>query len=286
MATRATIIHIILVFSAIFLISIIYGMLGFVYSFFGLIQQTNTIIILEPFRLITLEELGGHFLFGAIVGIPTRSIKMILLAGLMAVTIDSDHLLNFAGLHVQGRPDHSIGFAVLSSILMGLLASRIYYKASGRNTIITTALPFGRFRRCKGSISERHKDSIGATSTKAIDRSCGDNNYDEVNKNKQFFSLVIITLAAFMSHIAYDTLVDDKALFPLLIPFSFDRILIPTIYSIPIEAAAFLLVYVYYNFSHGQSIFTLNIKKKNKNKTTAARTSAQGTAKDIRTNDE
>jgi hypothetical protein len=248
MATRATIIHIILVFSAIVLISIIYGMLGFVYSFFGLIQQTNTIIILEPFRLITLEELGGHFLFGAIVGIPTRSIKMILLAGLMAVTIDSDHLLSFAGFHVQGRPDHSIGFAVLSSILMGLLASRIYYKASGRNTIITTTLPFGRFRRCKGSISEGHKDSIRATSTKAIDRSRGDNNYHEVNKNKQFFSLVIITLAAFMSHIAYDTLVDDKALFPLFIPFSFDRILIPTIYSIPIEASAFLLVYVYYNF--------------------------------------
>ena len=97
MTTRATIIHIILVFSAILFISIIYGMLGFVYSFFGLVQQSNTIIILEPFRLITLEELGGHFLFGAIVGIPTRSIKMIL-------TIDSDHLLNFAGLHI-GRPD-------------------------------------------------------------------------------------------------------------------------------------------------------------------------------------
>jgi hypothetical protein len=284
MATRASIIHIILVFSAIVLISIIYGILGFVYSFFGLIQQSNTIIILEPFRLITLEELGGHFLFGAIVGIPTRSIKMILLAGLMAVTIDSDHLLNFAGFHVQGRPDHSIGFAVLSSILMGLLASRIYYKASGRNTIITTTLPFGRFRRCKGSISEGHKDSIGAMSTKAIDRSRGDNNYDLVNKNKQFLSLVIITLAAFMSHIAYDTLVDDKALFPLFIPFSFDQIIIPRMYSLPIEAAAFLLVYLHYIFSHSHSIFTSHNMK---TAATRAGTRIPGTAKkDIGTNDE
>src|SRR5918912_4592825 len=140
MATHARTFQIILEFSAIVLISIVYGMLGFTYSFFGLIQQSNTIVILEPFRLITLEELGGHFLFGAIVGIPSRSLKMILLAGLMAVSIDSDHLLNFAGFHVQGRPDHSIGFAVLSSILMGLLASRIYYKASGGNAITTTTL--------------------------------------------------------------------------------------------------------------------------------------------------
>src|ERR671926_11915 len=165
MTTRTIIIHIFVVFSAIFLISIIYGMLGFVYSFFGLIQQSNTIIILEPFRLVTLEELGGHFLFGAIVGIPSRSLKMILLAGLMAVTIDSDHLLNFAGFHVQGRPDHSIGFAALSSILMGVLASRIYYKASGGNAIITTGVPLGRFRRFK-KLKEGYKDSAASASTK------------------------------------------------------------------------------------------------------------------------
>src|SRR5918912_62839 len=137
MATHARTFQIILEFSAIVLISIVYGMLGFIYSFFGLVQQSNTIVILEPFRLITLEELGGHFLFGAIIGIPTRNIKIILLAGLMAVTIDSDHLLNIAGFHVPGRPDHSIAFAVISSLLMGLLASGIYYKASRGNTIIT-----------------------------------------------------------------------------------------------------------------------------------------------------
>jgi hypothetical protein len=283
MATRATIIHIILVFSAIVLISIIYGMLGFVYSFFGLAQQANTIVILEPFRLITLEELGGHFLFGAIIGIPTRNIKIILLAGLMAVTIDSDHLLNFAGFHVQGRPDHSIAFAVLSSLLMGLLASRIYYKVSRGNTIITiTALPLDRFRRFKKT-KAGHEDSITSTNTKVIGRSPNDNNYDESDRSKQFFSLLIITIAAFMSHIAYDTFVDSKALFPLLIPFYFDQILIPRMYSLPIEAAAFLLVYLYYTFSHRHGIFTSDKKK-----TTATRagTRTRGTRKDIGTSDE
>ena len=283
MATRTIIIHIFVVFSAIFLISIIYGMLGFVYSFFGLIQQSNTITILEPFRLITLEELGGHFLFGAIVGIPSGSLKMILLAGLMAVTIDSDHLLNFAGFHVQGRPDHSIGFAVLSSILMGLLASRIYYKASGGNTIITTrALPLGRFRRFK-KIKAGHEDSITSINTKVIGRSSNDNNSDLGYRSKQFFSLLIITIAAFMSHIAYDTFVDSQALFPLLIPFSFDQILIPRMYSLPIEAAAFLLVYLYYTFYHRHSIFTSDKKE---TRATRAGTRTRGTTEDIGTSDE
>jgi hypothetical protein len=281
MTTRTIIIHIFVVFSAIFLISIIYGMLGFVYSFFGLIQQSNTIIILEPFRLVTLEELGGHFLFGAIVGIPSRSLKMILLAGLMAVTIDSDHLLNFAGFHVQGRPDHSIGFAVLSSILMGLLASRIYYKASGGNAIITTAaLPLSRFRRFK-KIKASHEDSIIGTNTKVLGRSSNKNNSDLGYRSKQFFPLLIITIAAFMSHIAYDTFVDSQALFPLLIPFSFDQILIPRMYSLPIEAAAFLLVYLYYTFYH-HSLFTSDKKK---TRATRAGTRTRGTTEDIGTSD-
>jgi hypothetical protein len=63
-------------------------------------------------------------------------------------------------------------------------------------------------------------------------------------------------LAAFFSHIAYDTFVDDKALFPLFVPFSFNEIFIPRTYSLPIEAAGFLLVYLYYTLSHRYSIFT------------------------------
>ncbi len=282
MTTRPTIIQIILELSAIVLISITYGMLGFVYSFFGLAQQSNTIIILEPFRLITIEELGGHFLFGAIVGIPTRNIKIILLAGLMAVAIDSDHLLNFAGFHVVGRPDHSIAFAVLSSLLMGLLASRIYYKASRGNTIITTtALPLGRFRKFKKT-KAGHEESVTSTNMRVIGRSPNDNNYALDYKSKQFFYVLIIALASFMSHIAYDTFVDIKALFPLLIPFSFDQILIPRMYSLPIEAAAFLLVYLYYTFSYRHAIFTSDKKKST---ATRAGTRTRGTTNDVGTSD-
>jgi hypothetical protein len=239
------------------LISIVYGALGFLYSFFGLLGQSSNIIILEPFRLITLQELGGHFLFGAIVGVPSRNIKIILLAGLMAVTIDSDHLLNIAGFHIQGRPDHSILFAFLSSIVMGLLGKRIYHKVSRGNTL-------DRSRRYE-KVDENNKNNT--SNTKSIDNNNNNNN------NKQFSSLLIITLAAFLSHIAYDTFVDNKAVFPLFVPFSFNQIIIPKMYSLPIEAAGFILVYLYYNsntLSHHYSIFT---SKKKKITTTTTRTS-------------
>ena len=52
-----------------------------------------------------------------------------------------------------------------------------------------------------------------------------------------------ITLAAYMSHIAYDVFVDTKAIFPLLAPFNFNDVFIPHIYALPIEVAAILLVY-------------------------------------------
>ena len=267
--------HTILQVFTIILISIVYGALGFLYSFFGLFEQSNIIIILEPFRLITLQELGGHFLFGAIVGIPTRNIKIILLTGLMAVTIDSDHLLNIAGFHhIQGRSDHSILFAVLSSIIMGLLAGRIYHKVSRGNTIMANTIiiitPF-LLNRSKRYIKKEDENDKNTSNTKLIDDNHKDNNYhNNINNNKQFSSLLIITLAAFLSHIAYDTFVDDKALFPLFLPFSFNQVVIPRMYSLTIEVAGFLLVYLYYNtLSHRYSIFT------SKKKTTVMTTTRQ-----------
>jgi hypothetical protein len=223
-------------------------------QFFGLFEQSNNnIIILEPFRLITFQELGGHFLFGAIVAIPTKNIKIILLAGLMALTIDSDHLLNVAGFHVQGRLDHSILFAVLSSIVIGLIAGTIYHKVWRGKTITTnTIYNFNRFRTYE-KVDENNKKHT--SNTKLID---DDHKHNKNNNNEQFSSLFfIITLAAFFSHIAYDTFVDDKAFFPLFAPFSFNEIFIPRTYGLPIEAAGFLLVYLYYNtLSHRYSIFT------------------------------
>jgi len=70
-------------------LSLIFGILGFLYSFFGLFEQTKNRVILEPFHALTMQEVGGHFLFGFIVGIAVRSLMIAILPRLMALAIDS-----------------------------------------------------------------------------------------------------------------------------------------------------------------------------------------------------
>ena len=243
-------------FFTIIIISLVFGVMGALYSFFGLFQQTNQFIILEPFRLITAQELGGHLLFGALVAIPSRNIKIILLTALMAVTIDSDHLLNIVGFHVQGRLDHSILFAILSSILMGLVGSKIYHKISGGYTITVLSHSVADKSKRYEKANRTEKNHHTAASSSA------NNNNNTSKNNIQFsFLFLIMTMATFLAHIAYYTFVDNIAAFPLLAPFSFAQIVIPRIYSLPIEASGFILIYLYYAiYTHRYSIFVPNKK--------------------------
>ena len=52
-----------------------------------------------------------------------------------SLCIDSDHLLNIIGFHIQPRIDHSIPFAIVSSILIGLVADQMYLKISRESLI-------------------------------------------------------------------------------------------------------------------------------------------------------
>jgi hypothetical protein len=185
--------------------------------------------------LLTVQEIGGHFLFGFVVGIPLRNLKASILIGLMALTIDSDHLLNVAGFHIQGRIDHSIPFAMLSSVLMGFIANKFYFKISRENDIIMD-VPSSTLKRYKKS-----EEAIQNIDITTILPAIRNNN----NKKSSFYIFIFfsfITLSAFLSHIAYDVFVDDDAKFPLLAPFSFSEIVIPRSYGLPIELAGLLLV--------------------------------------------
>jgi hypothetical protein len=225
-------------------LSVVFGALGFLYSFLGIFEQTKNIVPLEPFRLLTIQEIGGHFLFGFIVSLPLRNLKIAILTGLMALTIDSDHLLNFSGLHIQGRIDHSIAFAILSSVIMGIIAAKVYFKISRENN--TGLVPSSLISQRSKKAEERKGNIIFSILSKA----------GSSNKNSFFIFFLFITLSAFLSHIAYDAFVADKAKFPLFAPFSFNQFVIPRIYSLPIEAIGVLILYVYHTrYYHNNSIF-------------------------------
>jgi hypothetical protein len=219
----------------IILVSLIFGALGFLYSLVGFLDQT-AIISLEPFRGLTIEEIGGHFLFGFIVGIAFKNLKISILTGLMAVTIDADHLLSATGFDIQGRIDHSIPFAILSSILMSIITSKIYYKVSRANLIILSS---------SASLisSKKHKN----TKEKRKSKNSVNRPFLEESNVFSLSLFLFITLAAFLSHIAYDVIVDDNAMFPLLAPFSYSQFVIPRIYGLPIEAVSFIFLFLVYH---------------------------------------
>jgi hypothetical protein len=154
--------------------------------------------MLEPFHALTIQETGGHFLFGFIVGIAVRSVKVAILTGLMALAIDSDHLLNIVGFHIQDRIDHSILFAILSSILMSLIATKIPYVRLSMHALLSA------------KVSGNNEKAVYRRGTKNKNRN---NNIIHNEANLFVQLLFMITFGAFLSHIAYDVFVDDKQAF-------------------------------------------------------------------------
>ena len=200
----------------IILIPLAFGALAFLYSFFGLVEHVaNTYNFqFQPFQVPSVQEIGGHFLFGYAAALPSRSIKISVITGLMALTIDFDHLLSAVGLVNVTRLAHSIPFAIMSCILMGVFVSRFFKRSSTRAEKVTPSAP-------------SHSKKV---------------RYSK-DQNSKF---LIITLTAFLSHIAFDVFVDEQARFPFFAPFSFNEFMIPAVYALPIEAAAALITYLYY----------------------------------------
>jgi hypothetical protein len=207
------------------LVPFVFGALAFLYSFFGLVQHVaNTYNFqFQPFQVPTVQEIGGHFLFGYAAALPSRNVKIAVMTGLVALTIDFDHLLSAVGFENQTRLAHSIPFAIMSCILMGVFVSRFFKRSSA---------------------TRAEKMTPAATSySKQIRYSKSQNS---IFTDKIFSQFLIITLIAFLSHIAFDVFVDEQAHFPLFAPFSFNEFMIPEVYALPIEAAAALITYLYY----------------------------------------
>ena len=196
----------------IIFISAIFGMLGFSYSFFGLIEPAEKTHQLETFRALSIQEIGGHFVFGFVVGLASRNLKMSVICGLMAITIDADHILNALAINIPPRTDHSVLFAGMSSVLMGIFAVKL------RNILQTSKI---------------------SVKTENV-------NHAKNDDKSLFLQFLFMTLAVFLSHIAYDVITDDGAKFPFLIPFSFDEFVVPQIHGLTFEAAGVLVIYTWH----------------------------------------
>jgi hypothetical protein len=121
-------------------VSLVYCSLSAGFSLIGTILP-DKMVLLDPIEngSLSVKEIVGHFVWGTVAGIVTLKFRYILLGGLLAVLIDSDHLVGL--LHVEGIPrmSHSITFAILATVVLLLVFSRKDYRlaAIGATSVLT-----------------------------------------------------------------------------------------------------------------------------------------------------
>jgi hypothetical protein len=112
-----------------------------------------------------------------------------MMCGLMALAVDADHIPSASESEVQGRMSHSIPFTIIPSVLVG--------------TVTTLIL----------------NSSIRQNAKPLATRASGSHVPPDILVWSTFSQFLVITAAAVISHIAYDTFVDNHANFPLFVPF-------------------------------------------------------------------
>ena len=106
-------------------IALFYTVLSFSYSFVGFLHyQPGSHFHEYAFAKLAIE-IGGHFIFGFAAAIPLLDFGVAILAGSLAVLLDSDHILSALNFPVSGRPDHSLLFMLVSTLLILYLGSRM-----------------------------------------------------------------------------------------------------------------------------------------------------------------
>jgi LexA-binding, inner membrane-associated putative hydrolase len=128
-------------------VSLVYCSLSAGFSLVSTILP-DKMILLNPIEhgSLNLKEILGHFIWGVVAGFVTLKLRYILLAGLLPVLIDSDHLVGL--LHVEGIPrmSHSITFAILATVvLLVIFSKRDYRLAAIVGTSVLTHISYDMF---------------------------------------------------------------------------------------------------------------------------------------------
>ncbi|MDA4129127.1 MAG: metal-dependent hydrolase [Thaumarchaeota archaeon] len=104
---------------------LLYSLLSFLWSLIGFVSPAAP----EQYYAVGFPSLAveilGHFLFGVVAGLATRSVGLAVLCGGEAVLIDSDHFLSTLNLPVLARLSHSIPFAITIAVVFLLLPQHL-----------------------------------------------------------------------------------------------------------------------------------------------------------------
>lgn len=112
-------------FSFITKASILFCLLSACFSFIGILlaekgPQSN------PLMALSVQEVTGHLAWGLIAGAVTLSLRYIILNGLFAILIDSDHLVALTHVDAISRMSHSIAFGTIAAVILILVFRKNY----------------------------------------------------------------------------------------------------------------------------------------------------------------
>jgi len=106
--------------------SILYCILAASFSLIGLTLPSK-IVQTNPVSVLSIQEVGGHVIWGLVVAAASLSVRYIFLGGAFALLIDSDHLIGLAHIPAISRMSHSIAFGVLAALVLMIIFGRKDY---------------------------------------------------------------------------------------------------------------------------------------------------------------
>lgn len=108
-------------------IALIYCILSAAFSLVGMLVLEKGPVP-NPVGHLTVQEVGGHLIWGLAAGAVTLSARYVILTGLFAVLIDSDHVIGLTHTDALVRMSHSISFGIISVIVLMVLFGKKDYR--------------------------------------------------------------------------------------------------------------------------------------------------------------
>lgn len=125
--------------------SLLFCALSATFSFVGMLLPEKGPLG-NPSGGLNIHEIGGHLIWGLVAGAAFLSIRYVIITGLFAVLIDSDHLIALLHVDALARMSHSIAFgAIAVVVLMALFGRKDYKLGAAAFAAVLSHLSFDTF---------------------------------------------------------------------------------------------------------------------------------------------
>jgi len=97
------------------------------FSFVGMLLPEK-VPLENPSGGLSIHEIGGHLIWGLVAGAVFLSARYVIITGLFAVLIDSDHLIALLHVDALARMSHSIAFGAIAVVVLMAIFGRKDYR--------------------------------------------------------------------------------------------------------------------------------------------------------------